>query len=128
MKDLGGSQLAETLNRRPVLRRPIPELVLLVRFELPPGAHHRRRPFHAVAPHQPRPGLDEGTKEYEAALLWIRLFRSLDAIVGGQDASARAWLSSPNLAFAGQRPRDLIVGTEGLVRVVQYLDAHRAKL
>jgi uncharacterized protein (DUF2384 family) len=73
-------------------------------------------------------GLDEGTKEYEAALLWIRLFRSLDAIVGGQDASARAWLSSPNLAFAGQRPRDLIVGTEGLVRVVQYLDAHRAKL
>jgi len=94
----------------------------------PPGAHHRRRPFHAVAPHQPRPGLDEGTKEYEAALLWIRLFRSLDAIVGGQDASARAWLSSPNLAFAGQRPRDLIVGTEGLVRVVQYLDAHRAKL
>jgi uncharacterized protein (DUF2384 family) len=73
-------------------------------------------------------GLDEGTKEYEAALLWIRLFRSLHAIVGGHDASARAWLSSPNLAFAGQRPRDLIDSTEGLVRVVQYLDAHRAKL
>jgi uncharacterized protein (DUF2384 family) len=73
-------------------------------------------------------GLDEGTKEYEAALLFIRLFRSLHAIVGGHDASARAWLSSPNLAFATQRPRDLIDSTEGLVRVVQYLDAHRAKL
>jgi uncharacterized protein (DUF2384 family) len=73
-------------------------------------------------------GLDQGTKEYEAALLWIRLFRSLHAIVGGHDATARAWLASPNLAFAGRRPRDLIDSTEGLVRVVQYLDAHRAKL
>lgn len=73
-------------------------------------------------------GLGEGSKEYEAALLWIRLFRSLDAIVGGHDSSARAWLASPNLAFAGQRPRDLIESTEGLVRVVQYLDAHRAKI
>lgn len=73
-------------------------------------------------------GLDPQTKEYEAALLWIRLFRSLDAIVGGHDATARAWLASPNLAFAGQRPRELIDGTEGLVRVLQYLDAHRAKL
>jgi uncharacterized protein (DUF2384 family) len=73
-------------------------------------------------------GLDEGTKEYEAALLWIRLFRSLDAIVGGQDGHARDWLASPNRAFAGQRPRDLIATTEGLVRIVQYLDAHRAKL
>lgn len=73
-------------------------------------------------------GLDPQSKEYEAALLWIRLFRSLDAIVGGHDASARAWLASPNLAFAGERPRELIDRTEGLVRVLQYLDAHRAKL
>ena len=75
-----------------------------------------------------RKGLDTRSKEYEAALLWIRLFRSLDAIVGSHDASARAWLTSPNLAFAGQRPRELIDQTEGLVRVLQYLDAHRAKL
>jgi len=73
-------------------------------------------------------GLDEGTREYEAALLWVRLFRGLHAVVGGQDAAARAWLDSPNLAFGGQRPRDLVAGMEGLVRVVQYLDAHRAML
>jgi uncharacterized protein (DUF2384 family) len=73
-------------------------------------------------------GLSEHSREYETALLWIRLFRSLDAIVGGQDGTARAWLDSPNLAFAGQRPRDLVTGTEGLVRVLQYLDAHRAKI
>ena len=75
-----------------------------------------------------RRGLEEGSREYESALLWIRLFRGLQAVVGGQDATARAWLTSPNLAFAGQRPRDLIDGIEGLVRVVQYLDAHRAML
>jgi transcriptional regulator with XRE-family HTH domain len=75
-----------------------------------------------------RRGLDDRSREYEAALLWIRLFRGLQAVVGGQDSTARAWLASPNLAFAGQRPRDLINGMEGLVRVVQYLDAHRAQL
>ena len=75
-----------------------------------------------------RRGLDAGTREYESALLWIRLFRGLHAVVGGQDAAARAWLTSPNLAFHGQRPRDLIDSIEGLVRVVQYLDAHRAML
>ncbi len=73
-------------------------------------------------------GLAEGSREYESALLWIRLFRGLHAVVGGQDAAARTWLTSPNLAFGGQRPRDLIEGLEGLVRVVQYLDAHRAML
>lgn len=73
-------------------------------------------------------GLVEGSREYESALLWIRLFRGLHAVVGGQDATARAWLTSPNLAFGGQRPRDLIESMEGLVRVVQYLDAHRAML
>lgn len=75
-----------------------------------------------------RKGLDQRSREYEAALLWIRLFRGLHAVVGGQDATARAWLASPNRAFAGQRPRDLIDGMEGLVRVVHYLDAHRAML
>jgi uncharacterized protein (DUF2384 family) len=75
-----------------------------------------------------RRGLDERSREYEAALLWIRLFRDLHAVVGGQDTTARAWLASPNTAFTGQRPRDLIESMEGLVRVVQYLDAHRAML
>ncbi len=75
-----------------------------------------------------RRGLDEGSREYQTALLWIRLFRGLHAVVGGQDATARAWLTSPNTAFAGHRPGDLIADVEGLVRVVQYLDAHRAML
>lgn len=68
--------------------------------------------------------LDPGRKEWDFALLLVRTFRSLDSIVGNESA-ARAWLDSENLALGG-RPVDLIRQTEGLVRVVQYLDASRA--
>lgn len=64
-------------------------------------------------------------KEWEFAVLLVRLFRSLDAIVGGGAEDARRWLNSTNHALAGQKPADLITSTEGLVRVVAYLDARR---
>lgn len=67
--------------------------------------------------------LEEGAKEWELAVLFVRLYRSLDSIVG-DDEAARAWLTGPNAALAGV-PLDLIVSAEGLVRVVHYLDAHR---
>ena len=68
--------------------------------------------------------LDERRKEWEFALLLVRTFRSLDSIVGNEQA-ARQWLNSENRALNG-RPVDLIRQTEGLVRVVHYLDASRA--
>jgi len=67
--------------------------------------------------------LDPQRKEWEFALLLVRLFRSLDSIVG-DEATARRWLASPNRAL-NARPVDLLPQTEGLVRVVQYLDASR---
>lgn len=67
--------------------------------------------------------LDQGRKEWEFALLFIRVFRSLDSIVGDEH-TARQWLNSDNRALSG-RPIDLLTQTEGLVRVVQYLDASR---
>lgn len=67
--------------------------------------------------------LQQGRKEWELALLLIRAFRSLDSIVG-DEKTARIWLMSENLALGG-RPLDLIRQTEGLVRVVNYLDASR---
>lgn len=67
--------------------------------------------------------LDPGRKEWEFALLLVRIFRSLDSIVGSED-SARQWLNSDNRGLNG-RPVDLITNTEGLVRVTQYLDASR---
>lgn len=67
--------------------------------------------------------LAQNRKEWDFALLFVRLFRSLDSIVGNEE-TARKWLNSNNLGLNG-RPIDLVKHTEGLVRVVQYLDASR---
>ena len=67
--------------------------------------------------------LDERRKEWELALLFVRVFRSLDSIVGNEQ-TARQWLNSENEGLNG-RPIDLILQTEGLVRVAHYLDASR---
>lgn len=67
--------------------------------------------------------LDQRRKEWELALIFVRVFRSLDSIVGNEQA-ARRWLDSDNRAL-GARPIDLLAQTEGLVRVVHYLDASR---
>lgn len=69
--------------------------------------------------------LDPASKPFELALLFIRLFRSLDAIVGGDTSVARAWLMNENVALDA-RPLDLIQSIAGLVNVIAYLDARRA--
>src|SRR6266850_5797570 len=46
-------------------------------------------------------GLDPESKEGELALLFLRLYRGLDALVGGDDAKAREWLESSNDHLAG---------------------------
>jgi transcriptional regulator with XRE-family HTH domain len=71
--------------------------------------------------------LDQQKKEWELGALFVRLFRSLDAVIGSNDTAARAWLNGENNALTG-RPIDLIRSTEGLVRVVQYLDAARGRI
>ena len=43
--------------------------------------------------------LERGTKPFELGVLFVRLFRSLDAIVGGDEAVAKAWIKNPNLAL-----------------------------
>lgn len=67
------------------------------------------------------------TKEGELALLFVRLFRSLDALTGGDEAKARAWLHAENEHLGGV-PADLIGAVQGLVHVVEYLDAMRGRL
>ncbi len=64
-------------------------------------------------------------KAFELGLLFIRLFRSLDAIAGGDEAVARVWLRSDNDALGG-KPLKLIETIPGLVNVLAYLDARRA--
>lgn len=69
--------------------------------------------------------LAPGDKSFELAVLLVRLFRSLDAIVGGDEATARSWLRSDNTAL-GAQPIEKIQSISGLVDVLAYLDARRA--
>jgi hypothetical protein len=69
--------------------------------------------------------LDPESKPYELALLFIRLFRSLDAIVGGDEATAASWIRTENVAL-GAKPIELIQRVSGLIDVIGYLDARRA--
>jgi hypothetical protein len=69
--------------------------------------------------------IDPRHKSFEFAVLFVRLYRSLDAIVGGDDAVAAAWLSNRNTALNGV-PLDLIQTVGGLINVITYLDSRRA--
>jgi len=69
--------------------------------------------------------LARGDKPFELALLFVRVFRSLDAIAGGDETMAAAWLRNENLALGGT-PLTLIQSVPGLVHVLAYLDARRS--
>lgn len=69
--------------------------------------------------------LDKGQKPFELAVLFVRLYRSLDAAVGGDDTVAREWMANHNTALDGV-PRDLIQSVSGLTDAIQYLDSRRA--
>ncbi|HVV97631.1 MAG TPA: antitoxin Xre/MbcA/ParS toxin-binding domain-containing protein [Rhodanobacteraceae bacterium] len=71
--------------------------------------------------------VDPATKAGELTRLWVRVFRSLDAIVGSNDAAARAWLNGANAAFGGARPIDRLRSAEGLIHVLHYLDTARGR-
>jgi hypothetical protein len=71
--------------------------------------------------------VEPNSKEGELALLFLRLFRSLDALVGSDETKARAWLHAHNTHLGGV-PADRIRQVEGLVDVVQYLDSMRGRL
>jgi hypothetical protein len=68
-----------------------------------------------------------GSAEARLALLFVRLFRSLDTVVGGDESQARAWFRAPN-HHVGGIPADRVQSVEGLVDVVHYLDAIRGTL
>ena len=72
--------------------------------------------------------LDPGSKAYELALLLIRLFRGLDAIVGGEEEPLRGWMHSPNLALGGGVPAEQVRTIAGLMNAVAYVDSARARL
>ncbi|MCA3267817.1 MAG: DUF2384 domain-containing protein [Azospirillum sp.] len=64
-------------------------------------------------------------KEYELAVLFLHLCRSLDTIVGGDGPTARAWLRNPNTSL-GMVPIERIQTIRGLTDTVGYLNARCA--
>ena len=67
------------------------------------------------------------SKSFELSAMLVRLFRALDAIVGGDETVAKAWLANVNTAL-GDAPINLSQSVSGLVNVVQYLDSRRARI
>ena len=70
--------------------------------------------------------IDPTTKEGELALLFVRVFRSLDALVGGDLGAARDWLRAEN-SHLGAVPAEMLLTVGGLVHVLEYLDALRGR-
>ena len=71
--------------------------------------------------------LERGGKPFELSVLFVRLFRALDAMTGGDEAIARAWMVNPHLVF-NDAPIHRIMSIAGLLDVIAYLDARRAIL
>lgn len=70
-------------------------------------------------------GITPDSKEGELALLLVRVFRGLDALVGHDDHKRLLWMRSNNRVLGGE-PIKLIERAEGLVAVLNYLDGMRA--
>ncbi len=70
--------------------------------------------------------IPEGSKTWELSAHFVRLYRSVSSLVGGNDELARLWLKSPNRAFDDRQPLDVVKRVDGLLNVCAYLDAHRA--
>ncbi|MEL6169120.1 MAG: MbcA/ParS/Xre antitoxin family protein [Pseudomonadota bacterium] len=71
--------------------------------------------------------LDMNSKQAELAAHFVRAFRSLDAIVGGDEATAQSWLRNENTALEAV-PIDRLQRIDGLLDVVAYLDQRRAPI
>jgi len=69
--------------------------------------------------------IDPASKEGELALLLVRVYRSLDALVGTDDQKRKAWMNAHNSALAGT-PLKLVQRVDGLVATLNYLDGMRA--
>jgi hypothetical protein len=69
--------------------------------------------------------VNEGTKAYELSSYFVRVYRSLFAIVSGDQVTARSWLTNYNIALRGI-PLELMKTIRGINEVSTYLDARRA--
>ncbi len=71
--------------------------------------------------------INPNRKEFELSLLFIRIFRSLDAITGGDNSVSSDWIRNNNTAI-NDIPLERIKKIDGLVNVLSYLDSRRARI
>ena len=70
--------------------------------------------------------LDPTSKQGELALLLIRLARALHALTGGDEEWIRHFMRTPNRVTVGI-PAEQITRIQGLMTVLQFVDAMRGK-
>lgn len=69
--------------------------------------------------------IDPGSKQGQPSVLLIRLFRSLDPLVGSDQQKRKHWLTSHNQALKG-KPAALIETPQGLTLTLAYLEGMQA--
>jgi len=74
-----------------------------------------------------RGAVEPDSKSGELALLFIRAYRALYVLVGGEPQQMKHWMHTHNLHIGGS-PAELVRTVPGLMRVVEYLDAIRGRV
>ena len=74
-----------------------------------------------------RARIDPLSKTGELALLFIRCYRALYVLVGGNSQHMQHWMHTENL-HTGGIPAEQAKTVQGLITVLEYLDAMRGKL
>ena len=72
-------------------------------------------------------GINPNSKPGELALLLIRCYRALMVLVGNDPQSIKHWFTTFNHHTNGI-PKQQVRSAQGLVNVMEYLDAMRGKL
>ena len=72
-------------------------------------------------------GLNPDSKSGELALLLIRVYRDLYVLMGGKTADIKHWVKTDNSHIGGV-PSERMTTVQGLIGVLEYLDAIRGKV
>jgi hypothetical protein len=71
--------------------------------------------------------VEPGSKAGELALLFIRCYRALYVLTGGDPRQMAHWMHTEN-RHTGGVPAEQVKTVQGLITVLEYLDAIRGKL
>jgi hypothetical protein len=81
----------------------------------------------AVSRLKQQPAIDPESKQGELALLFVRMARALFALTGGDIEWMRHFMRTPNTVTGGV-PAQQIASIQGLMTVLQFVDAVRGKV